>query len=304
VYGHPFAIDQERAKFASWRSNAWTSNCHIDVTAAKQNSAARKEDLNMINYLKALAFVAVAGMFAQSGAQADVWDKKTVVTINEPMQIPNMTLQPGTYVVRLSDVGAGANRHIVQFFNKDETSIVTTVLGIPNERLRPTGKSVFAFWETPAGQPKALRAWFYPGDNFGQEFAYPKEEAARITANNKGADVPVSEEKAPRPSAPATPSKEASVTSDSAVQQSPAQASPEPNPAPVAAAGAPQQIAPSAPPSTTTTRTDDAQRLNPPTTPDKLPQTASNLPLIGLIGMLSLICAFALNLAYRRGHTS
>jgi len=77
------------------------------------------------------------------------------------------------------------------------------MFGIPNERLRPTGKSVFAFWETPAGQSKAVRAWFYPGDNFGQEFAYPKEEAARITANNRGANVPVSDEKAPL-SAPAT----------------------------------------------------------------------------------------------------
>jgi hypothetical protein len=251
----------------------------------------------MISYLKALAFVSVAGVFAQSVAQADVWDKKTVITINEPMQIPNMTLQPGTYVVRLSDVGAGANRHVVQFFNKNETSIVTTVFGIPNERLRPTGKSVFAFWETPAGQPKALRAWFYPGDNFGQEFAYPKEEAARITANNKGAKVPVSDEKTPLSAATPSRSNEASVTSDNAVQQSPAQTSPEPGPAPVAAAAAPQQSAPAAPPRTPT---DDAQRVNPSTTPNKLPQTASDLPLIGLIGMLSLICAFALSLAYRR----
>ena len=51
---------------------------------------------------------------------------------------------------------------------------MTTILAIPNYRLQPTGKTVFTFWETPPGQPKALRAWFYPGDNFGQEFAYPK----------------------------------------------------------------------------------------------------------------------------------
>ena len=72
-----------------------------------------------------------------------------------------------------------SNRHIVQIFNADETQLQTTVLAIPNYRLEPTGKTQFQFWETPPGQPKALRAWFYPGDNFGQEFAYPKSAATR-----------------------------------------------------------------------------------------------------------------------------
>ena len=63
--------------------------------------------------------------------------------------------------------------------------LVTTVLAIPNYRLRPTGKSIFAMWETPAGQPAALRAWFYPGDNFGQEFAYPKGKAEQIATLTK-----------------------------------------------------------------------------------------------------------------------
>ncbi len=41
---------------------------------------------------------------------------------------------------------------------------------------------MFQYWEVAAGQPQALRAWFYPGDNFGQEFAYPKQEAVQIAA--------------------------------------------------------------------------------------------------------------------------
>jgi hypothetical protein len=68
--------------------------------------------------------------------------------------------------------------------------LFTTILAIPNYRLQPTGKTVFTFWETPPGQPKALRAWFYPGDNFGQEFAYPKSAAVQIAAvsHQAGAD--------------------------------------------------------------------------------------------------------------------
>ena len=64
------------------------------------------------------------------------------------------------------------DRHIVLIYSADGTHLVTKVMAVPNLRLRPTGKTVFQFWETPAGQPKALRAWFYPGDNFGQEFVY------------------------------------------------------------------------------------------------------------------------------------
>jgi hypothetical protein len=33
------------------------------------------------------------------------------------------------------------------------------ILAIPNYRLKPTGASTFQFWETPAGQPRAMRAW-------------------------------------------------------------------------------------------------------------------------------------------------
>ena len=75
-----------------------------------------------------------------------------------------------------------SDRHIVRVFDKDETHVITTILAIPNYRLQSTGKTVFQYWEVPAGQPKALRAWFYPGDNFGQEFAYPKQTAAQIAA--------------------------------------------------------------------------------------------------------------------------
>jgi len=113
-------------------------------------------------------------------AMADQWNKRTILTVNEPIQVPGKVLQPGKYVMRLMD--SPSNRHIVQIFNEREDQLQTTVLAIPNYRLQPTGQTEFQWWETPAGQPRAMRAWFYPGDNFGQEFAYPKNEAVRIAA--------------------------------------------------------------------------------------------------------------------------
>ena len=141
-----------------------------------------------MKYVTRLALAAVVSIASAGFVLADDFDKKTTITTNEAMQLPNSMLQPGTYVVKLQRT-PDVNRNAVQIFDKDE-NLITTVIAIPNLRLRPTGKSVFAFWEVPAGQPRALRAWFYPGEEFGQEFAYPKDEASRIIADNSGAIVP------------------------------------------------------------------------------------------------------------------
>ena len=256
----------------------------------------------MKNYLKTLAFVAVVSMAGTGIAAADQWDKKTIITTDEAMQLPNMMLQPGTYVIKLAE--SSSNRHIVQFYDKDEKHLVTTVLAIPNQRLRLTGKSVFAFWEVPAGQPKALRAWFYPGDNFGQEFAYRPQEAAKITASNAGATVPVDDQPA------AAEPKATATTEPSPTPAAPvAAAEPSPTPAPVEVAAAAQQPAPEPPAARTEPVTpapapadrSDAQQISRSTPqPDSLPKTASNLPWLVLAGFLSMVGALALNLAYRR----
>ncbi|MCC6390272.1 MAG: hypothetical protein IT167_06700 [Bryobacterales bacterium] len=109
---------------------------------------------------------------------ADQWNKKTIITINEEVMVPGAVLQPGTYVIKLVD--SLSNRHIVTIMNEREDKVITTILAIPNWKLTPTGKTDMKFWETPAGNPPAIRAWFYPGDSFGQEFAYPKGLSAKI----------------------------------------------------------------------------------------------------------------------------
>src|ERR1700730_2763019 len=141
-----------------------------------------KEELNIMNrFVLTIASVGLlAGAALVPNAKADEWNKKTILTVNESIQVPNKVLPPGTYVMKLLD--SPSNRHIVQIFDKDEQHLQTTVLAIPNYRLEPTGKTQFQFWETPPGQPKALRAWFYPGDNFGQEFDYPKNAALQVAA--------------------------------------------------------------------------------------------------------------------------
>ncbi len=59
---------------------------------------------------------------------------------------------------------------------------------IPNYRLKATSKTVMTFTERPAGEPEALRAWFYPGRTWGEEFVYPKPRAIALA---QAANVPV-----------------------------------------------------------------------------------------------------------------
>lgn len=229
--------------------------------------------------MKQLSFVlgAVAvGLTLTALANADQWNKKTILTINQPLQIPGEVLQPGKYVVRLAD--SAANRHIVQVYTADESKVLATVMGIPNYRLKPTGSSEFSFWETPKGAPPALRAWFYPGDNFGQEFAYPKQEAAALSAAVKQRVRTLSDEEQAALSRTAAAENRPDTETPAPVQTAEVKRPAVP-PAPVAAADP-------APAGAEPTRQSETVRS------EQLPRTASRFPLIGIAGLLLIAGGF------------
>jgi LPXTG-motif cell wall-anchored protein len=199
-------------------------------------------------------------------ANADAWDKKTILTVNQTIQVKDTVLEPGQYVLKL--VNSSSDRHIVQISNARENHVYGTILAIPKERMEPAGDTQFTFWETPAGKARALRAWFYPGDTIGQEFPYPKH----LT------DVAMVETKAePAPAPPPAPVTEPAQPEQPAAQpeanreeeQKPvevAQASPPP-PAPQTPAPAPESA---------------------PAPAQELPKTGSLYPLAGIAGGILL----------------
>lgn len=124
--------------------------------------------------------LAFFGLFV-APTRADAANKRTTITINAPVKVPgyHVTVLPaGKYVLKVLE--SAGTRNVVLIFNEDESKLYATVLAIPNYRLEPSDKSEFTFWETPAGEPVALRSWFYPGDNYGYEFAYPKKTAVQV----------------------------------------------------------------------------------------------------------------------------
>jgi hypothetical protein len=122
--------------------------------------------------LAILCGLAVAACVTTTPARADGFNKRTLLTVNETIQVKDTVLDPGQYVIKLMD--SPTDRHVVQIYNRDESHIINTILAIPAERLHPTGDTQISFWETPPGSVRAMRKWFYPGDNMGQEFTYPK----------------------------------------------------------------------------------------------------------------------------------
>ena len=229
--------------------------------------------------LLSLFAVAVLGAAVLPSAQADTWSKKTVVTFSQAVEIPGKILPAGTYTFQLLD--SNSDRHIVQIFNADGSQIIATILAINDYRLQPTGQTVMKFSERPGDAPDALRAWFYPGDNFGQEFVYPKVRAIQLAETTKfvvpAVAVDTLDEDAIKtaPIVAVTPDqKEVEVTT--VIQTAPAAATVE-TPAPVAVA--PVAAAPVAVKET-----------------EELPQTASSMPLIALLGGLSICLALGLKL--------
>jgi hypothetical protein len=194
-----------------------------------------------VNKMRRIVTAIAWGSLFLTSAYADAWDKKTILTVNEPILVPGATLQPGKYVLKLID--SQSARHIVRISNEREDQVITTILAIPNYQLKVRGSSEFMFWETPAGNPPALRAWFYPGDNFGQEFAYPRGLAAKI-ATTVSEPVPAYEPVA-EPELATVPvttvKKPAEPVEVAQAPAKPPQPEPEPTPAP-APAPAPQEM--------------------------------------------------------------
>lgn len=215
---------------------------------------------------KLLTGLVLLGLFLVPQSKASEFDKKTILTFSQPVQIPGVILGAGTYVVKRAD--PGGNPDIVRFQSSDERHTFATVLTIPTERGTPPNKTEITFAETRRGTPEAIKKWWYPGETVGEEFIYPKGGSvlmARSTAM----------EMTPRPS----PAPVESV--QPAPEPKPLESA-EPAPEPVETAQATPPPAPPAP-------AQAAPAPAPQTPPETLPQTASDIPLLALLGALALL---------------
>ena len=120
-----------------------------------------------------ICLMLLGGTFFVPKGRADESDRKTIVTVNQPIQVPGKVLPAGTYVFKLLDSN---NLTLVAIYDAGQMHLITTVQGIPDVRTETPDKAILQLEERPSGQPEALKAWFYPGDNFGVGFVYPTQK--------------------------------------------------------------------------------------------------------------------------------
>lgn len=239
--------------------------------------------MNRFKTVTTVCGMALACALLAPSAKADDWNRKTEITFSGPVEIPGVhlvgwgVLPAGTYVFKILD--SQSDRHIVQIFSKDELTVYATILAIPNYRLKATDKTVITFRERPAGEPEALRAWFYPGRNWGEEFVYPKAKAIEIA---KTTNTPVLFTEVEIPVEVAEPIKSVDEPVVVQLKKAPIMA--------IQPTGETVQV---------------AQVVTPPPAevaalPQELPKTASPFPLIGLFGLLALSAALGIHVVAKR----
>jgi hypothetical protein len=239
--------------------------------------------MNRFRVVATIICLTLGALALPSRVNADASDKKTIVTFSQPVEIPGAQVLPaGTYVFKLLD--SSSNRNIVQIFNEAQNHVYATILAIPNSRLQATDKTVITFGERAAGKPEAIRAWFYPGANRGQEFVYPKTRAIELAKITRQPVLAMPAELATNLTQPVKAADEPPVV---ALKEAPVTA--------VKPTGDEVAIAEviELPPMQT------ASALKPEVA-KRLPRTASPLPLLGLIGLLSLGTSLALSVIRKR----
>jgi hypothetical protein len=230
-------------------------------------------------------------------AQGQPLDSRTEFTFNQPVELPGVTLPPGTYIFRFVDATTG--RKVMQVQAKDASNKTYGMfLTISAQRPRPSDDAELRFLETPAGQPAAVKTWWYPGNTIGREFIYPKSQARRLAQATNSTVLTTHDESVTNEQmqtadlAYVNPSGQETAVSDEQLVAAAA------NTAPVGTSG--QQSATATDQSNTAARSNQTSTSADSTmsrTPSqegtmaraRLPRTSTPMAGIGLMGMLSLL---------------
>ena len=219
-------------------------------------------------------------------ATADTVDKRTFFTFNRPIALPGVTLPAGQYLFRIANPNTEAD--VVQVLSADGKTPYATLFAIPDERPDASNEPEVRFMETGKDEPSAIKAWWYPGETTGYEFIYPKSQA-RLLA--KGNPTPVLTTHANTTKAAQTHTPQLSRLDATGKETAVAAVK---KPAPMPATGE-RQVGTVASAELLIAET-QAPRVAASARRTHLPKTASDLPLVGFMGLLALAGAGGLRL--------
>lgn len=223
--------------------------------------------------LRAIGAVGLIAGVTAGVSHAQTLDKRTLFTFNKPVAIPGVTLPPGEYLFRIADPGPTGSRRIIQVASPDGRKSYAMLFTYAADRAEVTSSPEVRFMETAADMPSAVGTWWYGGERTGYEFIYPKAQARKLA---KGAAAPVltTVEETTKPEETKNAHLEWLSPSGKETEVGAA--------GPVEAAG-PTQVGTIASAAIAIPEAVEARNV--------LPKTASNLPLVGLLGLIALAAA-------------
>lgn len=225
------------------------------------------------------AFALATLMFVPS-AMAQIPEYSTL-QIDEPVNVAGKILQPGTY--RIQVVPNLRTKYQVQVTSPDGMEIYHTFLTVPHPLPAPDDdqpNTIFVWYPSINGEPKALRTWYSPDSptDGGRDIVYDEDFAKRLARANQTT--------VPSYTGTIETAEIHTVTPDERVE---VYTPPAPAPAPQVAVVTPN----------VTEEEDDTMVAGARTEREELPRTASNTPLVALGGLVALGAAVALR-AYAR----
>lgn len=120
----------------------------------------------------------LAGLMPAAALAQGPADKRTYFTFNQPVALPGVTLEAGTYMFRLADPNS---RRVVQVLSEDGSESYAMLISIPAQRLEGPDEPEIQFMETAANTPAAVKMWWMRGETVGHEFLYPQEQMSVLS---------------------------------------------------------------------------------------------------------------------------
>jgi hypothetical protein len=260
------------------------------------------------NVLRTIFGVSIGVALFASAAQAQPEDKRTYFTFSGPIALPSVTLPAGRYMFHIVDTTG--SRKVIQVLSDDQKKPYVMANTISDQRRDAPKDATVAFYESARGTPAAVKSWWYPGETIGYQFIYPRNQAkeiakatgqpvlttksestkteetksaelTRVDAN--GRDVDVSAPDAAAANSNNSGFRDSSANSTVFNRNTPAVT--EGNRTPPQAAQNGAAVSGSAQDQFNSRNANNAPR----TARSELPRTASNLPFVGLIGLLSAL---------------
>jgi len=246
-----------------------------------------------------------------SAVQAQPEDKRTYFTFSGPIALPSVTLPAGRYLFRIVDTTS--SRKVIQVLDENQKKPYAMVNTIPDQRRDAPKDATVAFYESARGTPAAVKSWWYPGETIGYQFIYPRAQAKQIAKatgqpvlTTKSESTKTEETKTADLTRVDANGRDVDVSAPDAAGQSAAnngfrdqsanatvfnRNTPLPEQTEGVNRTPPQAAQNGAVSSGSSQDRFNSRNANnaPRTTRSELPRTASNLPFIGLIGVLSAL---------------